>query len=128
MARELAEMGTSIPSPALGICMTAVLACKLGNSYGIAWEAQGGLDTILDSLSNDRWEYYINSVLTNDKDILYKLTSIKPYEKWEEIVKKYSLLDLNIKNPDALYLIQNTCDKQKRKVVAKATDLYYKLN
>lgn len=48
-AKKLEELGT-IPSPAFGTCMTAILMCKLGNPYGISDLAQPYLDRMLSSI------------------------------------------------------------------------------
>lgn len=94
-AKYLAQMGNSIPAPAFGSCMTAVLACKLGNAYGISWEAQKYLDEILKTVSKDRWIYYLNSVLPNDRVILYKLMIDEIVDRWIDIVTQYGLSELD---------------------------------
>ncbi len=94
-AKYLSQMGNSIPAPAFGTCMTAVLACKLGNSFGISWDAQGYLDSILNTVTKDRWIYYVGNVLLKERVILYKLTNDNIIERWMEIVKKYDLSELD---------------------------------
>lgn len=97
-ARYLAQMGNSIPAPAFGNCMTAVLACKLGNSYGISWDAQIYLDEILQTVSKDRWSYYLSSVLPYDRVILYKLCSDAIADRWIELVQNYNLENIDVEN------------------------------
>ena len=79
--------------------MTSVLACKLGNRYGISWDAQKYLDAILKTVSKDRWTYYLDNVLPNDDIVLYKLTENAMAERWIEIVAEYNLhrLDAELK-------------------------------
>jgi hypothetical protein len=98
-AKHLLSLGTAIPSAALGICMTATLACKLGNSYGISNAAQPILDNILDKISSDRWEYYLNQILPVDETILGKLTSNSDRaNRWIELVNGYELQNLKYSN------------------------------
>src|SRR5260370_5865404 len=76
--RELANLGTSIPGPALAVCMTAVLSVKLGNMYGASHAAQPYADQILRGLSQDRWLYYFNERLEQDCVILSELKYDRP--------------------------------------------------
>lgn len=101
-AKYLAQMGNSIPAPAFGNCMTAVLACKLGNSYGISWDAQTYLDEILKTVSKDRWSYYLSSVLPYDRVILYKLWGDITADRWIELVEKYGLDKVEIEGDKEL--------------------------
>lgn len=113
-AKYLAQMGNSIPAPAFGNCMTAVIACKLGNSYGISWDAQSYLDEILQTVSKDRWSYYLSSVLPYDRVILYKLYGDVTIDRWIELVQKYSLNKVDIEgNKDIKDLISFSNIKQK---------------
>ncbi|MGA8732175.1 MAG: hypothetical protein WB608_25685, partial [Terracidiphilus sp.] len=61
--KELANLGSSIPSPAVPICITAALCVHLGNQYGISWAAQDSAREVLDSISSDRWAYYLDDRL-----------------------------------------------------------------
>lgn len=113
-AKYLAQMGNSIPAPAFGNCMTAVLACKLGNSYGISWDAQTYLDEILQTVSQDRWSYYLSSVLPYDRVILYKLCDDISIDRWIELVEKYSLDKIDMEGDKELKeLISFSNPKQK---------------
>lgn len=97
-AKYLLSLGTSIPVPALGTCITAVLACKVGNYYGVSSAAQGYLDQILEGITPDRWEYYVNQVLPANETILYKLQQDRPIRRWIDIVKEHKLELINCKN------------------------------
>lgn len=113
-AKYLAQMGNSIPAPAFGNCMTAVLACKLGNRFGISWDAQTYLDEILKSVSKDRWSYYLNSVLPYDRVILYKLCADTTADRWIDLVQEYGLEKIDIKgNKELKDLITFSNPKQK---------------
>ncbi|MFV1608438.1 hypothetical protein VWY06_08550, partial [Phaeobacter sp. JH20_10] len=80
--RELAAMGSSIPGPAFASVMTAVLAVKLGNRYGVSWDAQQYADQILNTMTSDRWAYYLTQQLPQDSVILSKLTNSECAERW----------------------------------------------
>lgn len=98
-ANHLLSLGTAIPSAALGICMTATLACKIGNSYGISIAAQPVLDQILEKISPDRWEYYLNQILPVDETILGKLTGNSDRaDRWLKLVNEYELQKLKYTN------------------------------
>jgi hypothetical protein len=71
--RELANLGTSIPGPALAQCISAALCVKLGNQYGVCWAAQEAANTVLNALSLERLAYYFDERLENDELILNKL-------------------------------------------------------
>lgn len=116
-ARYLAQMGNSIPAPAFGTCMTAVLACKLGNSYGISWDAQCYLDEILQTVSRDRWVYYLSSVLPYDRVVLYKLCGNLTVDRWIDLVQEYGLDKIGIEGEkDLKDLISNSNAKGKKNV------------
>jgi hypothetical protein len=84
--RELASMGTSIPGPALAMCMTAVLCVKLGNMYGTSHAAQSYADQVLNDLSVDRWLYYFNERLEQDRIVLGELQYDKPARQLSLVV------------------------------------------
>jgi hypothetical protein len=92
--RALAALGTTIPSPAFPLCMSAVLSVWLGNSYGYAWAAQDDAKKILRGLSTERWEYYLDEVLPRDTEILFKLLYQKPADRWHELVTAFDLTKL----------------------------------
>lgn len=95
-ARVLLQMGNSIPSPAFGVCIVAILACKLGNSFGISWDAQNYLDEMLKNVSNLRWEYFLDKILPNSTTILFKLSNSNDIVKrWIEIAKEYRFFEID---------------------------------
>lgn len=109
VARQLLLMGTSIPKPALGRCMTAVLTSKLGNRYGRSDSAQGYLDEILNNLIEGSWGYYINEVFPAEETVLLKLNeNSRMLRKWMELVKAYNLSELTIKDQDVSRLIKES--------------------
>lgn len=129
-AKALLSMGTSIPKPALGPVMTAVITCKVGNSYGYSWDAQSALDGILDSVNEERWRHYFNSTFLADEEILYKLimNSSKIDVRFTELVNKYKLHELNNLNNTQINRMLVTLSKsnytRSREI---ASEFYYKL-
>lgn len=103
--RILAKLGTTIPIPALPICMSALLSVVLGNSYGFSWEAEPIAEKILDKLDENRWRYYLDRVLSTDSRILEKLMDDRPRSQWMNVVERYGLSDLHPKKRDVSKLI-----------------------
>lgn len=83
--QDLANMGSSIPGPALAICLDAILAVKLGNQYGVSHAAQADADRLVSSISGERWEYFLTQQLANDSFILRKLTQTACVHRWLEL-------------------------------------------
>jgi hypothetical protein len=119
--KELASLGTSIPGPALAPCMTAVLCVKLGNYYGTAWAAQPYANQVIKGLSKDRWYYYFDERLEDDRFILSKLQEEKPLANWVALVSSLQLDPSAIKNknPKALLRATNSSDRVKLKGIVK---------
>ena len=128
-AKILSEMGSSIPAPAFGTCMTSVLACKLGNNYGNSWDAEQYLDSILKRVSPDRWIYYFDTVFPTDETILYKLTTSQGLlKRFSEIVVMYKLHEMTYKNPEINKCMQAFNNDNLRSAKKCCDDLYRKLN
>lgn len=117
-AKELANLGTSIPGPALASCITAVLCIKLGNTYGKSWAAESHADKIINNLSPERWLYYINERLPHDRLILSKLSSTKPQKEWVKLVSSIDIDTDKIKDKIARQLIVTTIKNNKEKISA----------
>lgn len=126
-AKLLYDLGSSIPVPALGKCITATLACKLGNAYGPSWAAQDTLDAILNGLTPERWEHYLNQVLPVDETILWKLTSSSIVERWHSIVQTYKLNEKAIKDRSVVKLVQGGVKSSDGLVQEGARELYNKI-
>lgn len=120
--RELANLGTSIPNPALAQCMTAVLCVKLGNFYGTSWGAQEPADQIIGSLSKDRWLYYFNERLEQDRIVLSKLKYEKPCDNWIALVRALDIDPdmVSSRNVRALIVAAHDSDKSKLKLISNA--------
>jgi hypothetical protein len=89
--KYLDDMGSAIPIPAFPICMSAVLCVRLGNRYGISYEAQRYANSILKRVSRERWVYFLVDCLKNDDRVLYKLMQDNPRTRWTELVREFSL-------------------------------------
>lgn len=103
---NLAKLGTTIPTPALPLCVTALLAVCLGNRYGVAWSAHPEASRLLTNLSKDRWQYYLNHVLPSDVRILSKLSEERPVSNWMPIASKQKLNELDIKHKGVTRLVK----------------------
>lgn len=124
--RNLAQLGTSIPVPALPGCMTALLSVVLGNEYGVSWEASGIASDVLQKLSNERWEYYLNQVLPADSRVLAKLVSYpRPRARWTKVVARYGLSQLQIKERGCSMLVKAQNDSDIMKHAGKLYHNYY---
>ena len=110
--RILAQLGTTIPIPALPVCMTALLSVVLGNRYGASWDATPIAENILDKLGKDRWRYYLDQVLSTDSRVLEKLMDNSPRRQWINVVERYSLSDLQPKKRDVSKLIDAAASKK----------------
>ena len=113
----LASLGTTIPMPAFQKCMTATLAVRLGNNYGISFNAQEYALRILKRLSKNQWQYYVNECLPSDRLILEKLALSKsPQQKWCTIVSEFSLSELNNKGRFINDLLSAAIDEDLEKI------------
>ena len=110
--RSLAQLGTSIPIPALHVCMTALLSVVLGNQYGVSWSAESIAINVLDKIGRDRWRYYLDQVLPSDSRILGKLAHDRSYKEWVKVVERYNLSDLQLKEREVSKLIYMTVSKK----------------
>lgn len=130
----LDKMGSTIPTPAFARCMTAVLSVKLGNTWGISWDAQKYANNILDNVTKDRWIYYFKECLPVDERILSKLTISSALERWIDLVKRIKELhqgfdevtnmisDKSLKN-----LIQASLNDNRIKVSTQAMNIIEQL-
>jgi hypothetical protein len=122
--RELASLGTSIPSPALAACITAVLCVKLGNAYGTSFNAQHFADQVLAGISKDRWLYYLNGRLEQDRTILAKLTVDRPLDNWMSLVGELEIEPEGVTSKDVSALIAATNAGNKARVRTIAQRMY----
>jgi hypothetical protein len=114
--KNLLKLGSIIPTPALPSCMSALLCVVLGNSYGTAWSATPDAYRLLDSLSTERWIYYLHRVLPGDIRILNKLLYEEPRSNWILVSEKYGFQDLDVTNKDIRFLLKATTEKEVAKI------------
>lgn len=126
--KALTKLGTTIPTPAFPACLSALLCIKLGNEYGVAWTAQNDAKSILDSITTERWAYYLNNVLPSDTRIFGKLASLKPISNFIALVKERNLSKIDFKNKTVQLLVEAAAkdDATKLQILAtKMRDEYY---
>lgn len=129
--RNLTKLGSTIPTPAVPACITALLCIHLGNMYGIAWNAQSDTEDLLKKISPDRWEYYLNNVLPSETRILDKLLQEKPRNRWFNVVHEYQLHSLSLKNTLVSELLVASKQKSDQLLIKKTEKLkaaYYGKN
>ncbi|WP_227318972.1 hypothetical protein [Cedecea davisae] len=102
----LAKLGTTIPWPAFPISMSAILAVRLGNNYGVSTAAQTDTINLLERLTANQWEYYLKECLPGDELILQKLAWYgKPQSRWANLVKDFDLASKSFKNRNLTKLL-----------------------
>ena len=118
----LAQLGSSVPGPALADCLTAALCVRLGNRYGYSRAAQAAAERFLKLFHPPQWEYYLNKVLTGDRHVLAKLAyEDKPLERWQELVAEFNLDNLNL---DARIAKMVAADPAKRNQIKRTAAEY----
>lgn len=123
--RELASLGSSIPGPAFAACMTATLCVKLGNFYGVSNAAQYAANEVLSRVSPDRWRFYLDERLLNDRKVLYKLSDSKPRENWIALVAPIRLDPNILSNKEVRALLSATNGRDSGKISAIANRLLH---
>lgn len=114
--RTLLRLGSTIPPPAFSICASAILAVTLGNVYGASYAAAPLARRMLDRFSQDRWQYYLDQCLPGDIRIFDKLSDEKPRKKWIDLVDRYLLGDLDLKNKNVAPLIAASKRNDEKKI------------
>jgi len=121
--RTLASLGSTIPSPAFPICMTASLSVWLGNRYGHSWAAQGSARQILRAVSDERWTYYLDECLPSDRRILFKLAYPEPCQRWVQLVRDFGLRPELATNNQVQNLLKAGCENEVGRVGKHAAAL-----
>lgn len=120
----LAKLGTTIPWPAFPISMSAILAVKLGNQYGVSTAAQSDAQDLLERLTVNQWEYYLNECLPGDELILQKLAWYgKPGLRWMTLVNKFDLDTKELKNRKIKKLLEASVNKDDKLLQVTADNL-----
>ena len=121
---NLEKMGTVIPPPALGACITALLCVRLGNRYGVSWSAKPVAERILNRISHDRWVYYFDKILPGEIRILEKLSDKNPINEWLIWINKIGTADLNLSNKSIKELFEASRSKNEGRVESVAEKLF----
>ena len=123
--RSFGQLGTSIPIPALPVCITALLSVVLGNEYGNSWEASPIASRILKKIGEHRWQYYLGQVLPSDTRILGKLTSRsdRSRRRWVEVVQQNGLADIKLKERIISGLVKSAMEGRNSDVRNQAVKL-----
>jgi len=114
--RTLEKLGSVIPAPALASCASALLTVTLGNRYGRSRAAATIAESILERLSKDRWEYYLNQCLPGDIRVLSKLSNDKPRAEWKFLAKECKFKDCAIKGEPVRRLVNATLSNDDDKI------------
>ena len=105
----LSKLGTTIPWPAFPVCMSAILAVRLGNGYGTSHAAQPEAISLLRRLTNNQWDYYLNECLPGDQLILQKLAwSGPPKTRWCELAQEFDFSKKNVREKSVAKLVRSS--------------------
>ncbi|MEY2423018.1 MAG: hypothetical protein QOI95_3085 [Acidimicrobiaceae bacterium] len=80
--RALASLGSSIPIHAFAKCMTAILCVRIGNPYGVSFDAQSHAIRMLENVTRERWAYFFDECLPADDVLLGELTNETVATRW----------------------------------------------
>lgn len=98
--KKLEDLGTKIPNLALKESMTAILYVKLGNSYGVSWEAEKIADRMLDAITKEEWIIYLERYFLEESDLLDSIERTnKVRSQWKQVIKRYELNKLGLVAP-----------------------------
>jgi hypothetical protein len=122
-ALQLEKLGTVIPAPALGPCVTALLCVRLGNSYGASWSAKPIADRQLKKLSIDRWQHYLENVLPGEMRILEKLDDAKSSAEWRAMSGAIFSEDMHFKDKNIKELVAASLADDVKRVTTAARKL-----
>ncbi len=103
--KSLANLGSTIPKPAFLFCIQAYLIVYLGNAYGVSHAAVPVAKDKLSEIPEDRWLYYFEKGLNNDKEVLYHLVRTQQVERMSNLLYEFGLTDFSDlpKNNQRLY-------------------------
>ena len=85
--RELASLGSVIPKPALGECMSAYLVVVIGNKYGVSINAAEIARQELKKIPYENWVYYFERVFLKDADVLWELQYDNPAKNFSDLMR-----------------------------------------
>lgn len=96
--KELANLGTVIPEPALMQCMKAYILVYIGNFYGRSISAVDMAEKQLTLISTEQWIQFFDRMLPYDQDLLGALysTSLKPIRNFYELLRTLGMNKLTM--------------------------------
>lgn len=104
--KKLEDLGTVIPKLALKESVTSILFVKLGNSYNTSWEAEKIADRLLDRLTTDEWNDYLEKYISDEQELVDRINECtRMRNAWKGVVRKYNLKSFNIMNVTAKRLV-----------------------
>lgn len=80
---------------------------------------------MLSKLSEDRWQYYLDSCFPGDETILEKLTDQNIAQHWNSLVTEHHLSTIEVKDGTIRELVANAA-KGKLTLVVKAAETLLK--
>lgn len=122
--RKLANLGSTIPAPALIDCIQAYLVVYLGNSYGVSRDAFPIASEKLAEISRERWFYYFEKVIMTDAIILGKLMSSGKVNKLSDLLHNNSNTDFTGLPKDNQKLYDAIINKKTQRAIAISKTLY----
>jgi hypothetical protein len=102
----LVRLGTVIPMPALGECVSAALCVYLGRPWGYSWDAEPLAKSLLVQLKDERWRYYLDDCLPLDDDVLGKLDNETCGGRWVKLVTELDLGKLVLAHKRSLSMLE----------------------
>lgn len=96
--KELANLGTVIPEPALMQCMKAYILVYIGNFYGRSISAVDIAEKQLTLIRTEQWIQFFDRMLPYDQDLLGTLysTSLKPIRNFYELLRTLGMNKLTM--------------------------------
>lgn len=125
--RQLASLGSTVPSAAFAECMQAYLCVFLGNKYGVSNAAAAIAEEELRKVSRDRWGFYLDKVLPTDDNVLYELSSTNPAKRFIYLSVALAFKRINVVAPGISKIVSFESETKAADISAISNALYMKL-
>jgi hypothetical protein len=90
----LANLGSTIPTPAFFQCMQAYLVVCIGNRYGVSLRAMEIAKEQLFDIPEDRWKHYLQKGINDDNEVLSNLRSSDQILRLSNLIIELGLKDV----------------------------------